>query len=54
MYTSKILLLIFIFLTVWQGMNISFRLIRNLRIAQLQLVIFTIGIVGIIAYYYMK
>lgn len=54
MYTSKILLLIFIFLTVWQGINISFRFIRNLYIAQLQLVIFTIGIVGIIAYYYIK
>jgi hypothetical protein len=51
MYTSKIVLIIFITLTVWWSIVNLGRLVRNNDIPTGNVILQTIGIVGIVAYF---
>lgn len=51
MYTSKIVLIIFIFLTVWWSIVNFVKLVRNNNIPIGNVILQTIGIVGIVAYF---
>lgn len=51
MYQSKILLLIFIFVAVWTSLVNIGRTIANDDISGMNILLQTIGIVGVIAYY---
>lgn len=50
MYTSKIVLLIFIFLAVWQSIINFGNLIYHNNISTENIIVQAIGIVGIVAY----
>lgn len=51
MYSSKILLLVFIFLTVFFGFVNTGRFFRKDSVSFMNFVMLTIGVVGIIAYF---
>jgi hypothetical protein len=51
MYTSKIVLLIFIFLTVWWSLINFCKLVSHDNISTMNFILQTIGIVGIVAYF---
>ena len=51
MYSSKILLLVFISFTVFFGLVNTGRFFRKGSIPSMNFVFFTIGVVGIIAYF---
>ena len=51
MYSSKILLLVFIIFTVFWGTVNTSRLLYKQSIPPMNFVFFTIGVVGIIAYF---
>lgn len=51
MYQSKILLLVFIFLTVWMGSINFVKFVRKSAIPPWNFILFASGIVGIIAYF---
>ncbi len=51
MYSSKILLLVFIFLTVFFGIVNTGRFFHKESVPPMNFVLFTIGVVGIIAYF---
>ena len=51
MYSSKILLLVFIIFTVFWGTVNTSRIIYKASIPTMNFVFFTIGVVGVIAYF---
>lgn len=51
MYTSKILLLVFIGISIWLSLINAGRLISKESVPAINIIIQTIGIVGVIAYY---
>lgn len=51
MYTSKIVLLIFLFLAVWWSIVNFCKLVRGNGIPKWNFILQTIGIVGIVAYF---